>query len=183
MNANQAGPRVLGRNWGWILAYGVLLIVLGFFAMFHPLATGMAMGLILGISFLFAGVGALFAAFRDAGWQGKLVDVLFGVLALFAAFICVANPFSGAVSIVWVIGIIFLVTGGYELIAGFRADHDKVWLIVLGLVDLVLGLWATFFMPADAALVALAALVGIVFVFRGGLLTALALQLRGISKA
>ncbi|MDE2435659.1 MAG: DUF308 domain-containing protein [Sphingomonadales bacterium] len=183
MNANQSIGGAAGRSWGWMLVYGILLIVVGFFAMFHPLVTGLAMGTILGVSFLFGGIGSLIAAFKDGAWQNKLVDVLFGLLALLAAFICIANPFSGAVSIVWAIGVMFLISGGYELVAGFRTDNEKVWLILLGIVDLLLGFWATFIMPGDAALVALAALVGMVFVFRGGLLVALSTRLRGLSKA
>lgn len=171
-----------GRNWGWMLAYGILLVAVGIFAMVHPLATGLAIGVMLAISFLFAGVGALVAAVRDAGWQAKMVDLLYGVLALLAAFVCFANPFGGAVSLVWVIGILFLIMGGYELVAGFRTSHEKIWLILLGVVDILIGYWAAFSMPPDAALVALATLVGISFLLRGVFVALLALRLRGLAR-
>ena len=183
MNNENKGAVGVGRNWVWMLAYGILLVVAGFFAMWHPLATGLAMGVILAVSFAFSGAGSLIAAFRDAGWQAKTVDVLFGILMLFAAFVCLVNPFGGAVSIVWVIGVIFLITGVYEFVAGFRAGREKVWLILLGVVDMLLGFWATFMMPPDAALVALAAMVGLVFVFRGAMLSAFAFRLRDLTKA
>ena len=183
MEAVESSVRHAERNWGWTLAYGVLLVVIGVFALMDPLATGFAVGIILSISFLFSGVAAFIAAFRDAGWRAKTVDVLFGLLSLLAAFICFFNPFGGAVSLIWVIGVLFLVMGGYELVAGFRAVHDKGWLILLGVVDLLLGFWAVFFMPADAALVALTALVGMAFIVRGVMLGMLAFKLRGMAKA
>ncbi len=181
-NANKSADGI-GHNWGWILAYGILLIVVGFFAMWHPLATGLATGIVLSVSFAFGGVGSLIAAFQDAGWQAKTVDILFGILMLFAAFVFLVNPFGSAVSVVWVLGVIFLVMGGYEFVAGFRTNHTRVWLILLGMVDMLLGFWAAFMMQADAALVALAAIVGMLFVFRGALLSAFALVLRNMRKA
>lgn len=183
MSTRPMGQHRLGRHWGWVLGYGIFLIVVGIFAMLHPLATGLAMGVLLGVSFLFSGVGALIAAFKDAGWQSRAVDILFGLLSLLAAGACIVNPFSGAVAIVWIIGVVFLIMGGFELAAGFRAGRDRGWLILLGVIDGLLGAWAAFFMPADTALVALATLVGFAFLFRGALLSALAFRLRGPATA
>ena len=182
METMRSAVRRAGRNWGWVLLYGLLLIVTGFFAMVDPVATGLAVGIILAISFFVGGVGALIAAFRDAGWQAKTVDVLFGIMSLLAGVICLVNPFGGATTLVWVIGILFLISGGYEIAAGFKADSEKAWLILLGILDLFIGLYATFLMPPDTALVVLATLVGIGFLFRGLLISTLAFRLRGLAK-
>lgn len=165
-----------------MLAYGVLLVLIGFFALAHPFATALAAGLLLGTSLAFGGAASLIAAFRDAGWRAKTVDLLFGVLILIAAFICLADPFSGAISLAWVIGIIFLITGFYELAAAFRIGSNRISLILLGVVDIALGLWMTIFMGPGAALIALAGVVGIAFVFRGVLLSVAALKLRGLAR-
>lgn len=177
----NTAPKI-GRNWGWMLAYGIVLVLAGIFAMWHPIATGLAVGVMLAVSFMLGGVAALVAAFRDAGWLAKTVDVVFGLLMLFAAFVCLVNPFGGAVSVVWLIGILFMISGGYELVAGFRSAHEKVWLILLGILDLGIGLWMAFMMSPGAALVALAVLIGASFIFRGVLVSALAFQLRSAAK-
>ena len=171
------------RHWPWMLLYGILLIIIGVFAWMDPLATGLAVGVILAVSFMIVGVGSLLAAFTDSGWQNKSVDILFGILALLAGLISFVNPFAGAISIVWVIGLLFIVTGGFELVAGFRSGGEKMWLIILGVVDLLIGFWATFMMPPDAALIALAALVGMAFVLRGIFLSIVAFRLRGLVHA
>ena len=182
MDNPATGVRRFGRNWGWMLAYGVLLVIVGVIAIWNPLATGLAVGLLLSISFFVAGAGSIFAAFSDAGWQAKTVDVLYGVLALVAGFLCLLNPFGGALSVVLVIGVILLIAGAFEIVSGFRAAHDKVWLILLGVADLLIGGYTVFFMGPGAALLALATIVGLSFLFRGVLLSVLAFNVRGLSK-
>lgn len=183
MESMGAAIRAAERNWGWMLAYGVLLILLGIFAAMHPVATGLAVGIILAISFIVAGILALIAAFRDGGWQAKTVDIVFGILAVLAGVICIVNPFNGATSVIWAIGIMFLVMGAYEFVSGLRATSEKTWLILMGIVDMVIGFWAAFMLGPMAALFSLAVLVGISFIFRGVMLSSLAWQLRGRAKA
>src|SRR3546814_18708121 len=36
-------------GWGWILAYGVIVFLVGMLALFNPPATGMATGLLIGV--------------------------------------------------------------------------------------------------------------------------------------
>ncbi len=182
MTTTETASRQMGRNWGWILAYGIMLAITGVFALMNPMATGLAVGLILAISFFIGGAGALAAAFRDAGWKSKAVDIVFGILSLLVGLICLANPFGGAISIVWVIGVFFLVSGGFEFVAGLRADHEKFWLILLGICDMLIGFWAAFLMGPGAALVTLAILVGIGFLFRGAVLSVFAFQVRELAK-
>ncbi len=182
MVTTEATTERAARNWGWILAYGVLLIIVGIFALVNPLATGLAVGVLLGSCFLVGGIISLGAAFQNVGWRSKLVDIVFGLLALVAGFICLVDPFGGAVSLVWVIGVFFLVNGGFEFVEGMRTGHEKIWLTLLGVCDMLIGFWATFFMGPGAALLALAMLVGIGFLFRGTLLSALAFQVRSRAK-
>ena len=181
MESIRSEIRSVGRSWGWMLAYGLLLVALGIFAMMHPVATGLAVGLILAISFLVAAAGALVAVFRDAGWQAKMVDILFAILAIIAGALCLANPFSGATTLIWLIGIMFLVVGGFEIFSGLKAGGDKIWLILMGILDMFIGFWAAFMMGPAAALVSLAVLVGISFIFRGVLLSTIAFRLRGLT--
>lgn len=171
------------RQWGWMLATGIILVVIGVLAALHPLATGLAMGTLLAVVFLIGGVASLAAAFRDAGWQAKVVDILFGVLALLGAIVCVANPFSGAISLAWLIGVLFLVSGIMEILAATRASSDRILLGILGVVDVVLGAYVTFAIDPAGGLVLLALMVGFGFIARGVLLSALAIRIRNLTSA
>lgn len=170
------------RAWGWILAYAILLIVIGAVAMFNPVGTNMAIGVLFGLMLGIAGVAAIIAGFRDFGWQSKLVDFLFGALALVGAFIFLAMPVLSAASLVWAAGIFFIVNGVVELYHGFKADEDRIYLLAMGAIDLLLGLYIAFLMPVGAQILALAWIVGLGFIFRGLLLAFVAFKVRGLTK-
>lgn len=170
------------RAWGWMLAYGILLIVVGVLAILHPIGTSMAIGVFLGAMLAIAGVASIIAGFRDFGWQTKLVDFLFGALALIGAFVFIAMPVISAASLVWAAGIMFIVTGAFEIYNGIKATEDRWWLVLLGAVDLLLGAYLAFLMPVGAQILTLAWLVGLGFLFRGVILSILAFKLRGVTS-
>ena len=181
MTSIEDGVSTVRRAWGWMLAYGILLIVVGWFAAFHPIATNLAVGVMLGVAMVFVGVASIIAAFRDFGWQSKLVDVLFGFLALLGAFLFLAMPVLSATGLVWAAGIFFIVNGGFELYNGFKSSEDRVFLIVMGIIDLALGIYISTFMPLGAQIVTLALFVGFGFIFRGVILSVLAFKVRGLT--
>ena len=170
------------RAWGWILAYGILLIVIGAVAMFNPVGTNLAIGVLFGLMLGIAGVASIVAGFRDFGWQSKLVDFLFGALALIGAFIFLAMPVLSAASLVWAAGIFFIVNGLVELYHGFKTDDDRAFLFVMGAIDLLLGLYIAFLMPVGAQILALAWIVGLGFIFRGLLLAFVAFRVRALTQ-
>lgn len=182
MNDINSTIRSVKRQWGWMLAYGILLVVTGIFALMAPGVTAIAVSAILFATFMISGIGTLLAAFRDAGWQAKLVDLLFGILALLAAFLCIANPFGSAVTLVWIAGIFFIVNGISELVGASRAGDDKGMLILLGAIDLLLGIYLAFFIGPLAALATLAFVVGLGFIFRGIVVSILAFKVRGLTS-
>lgn len=182
MSSNQDPARTVRRAWGWMLAYGILLIVIGWIAAFNPIATSIAVGVMLGVALIFAGVASIFAGFRDFGWRSKLVDFVFGALALSGAFIIIAMPALSASSLVWAAGILFIVNGGFELYNGFKASEDRWFLILIGVIDLILGVYLAFLMPIGVQILVLAWCVGIGFILRGLIISFLAIRLRGMTK-
>lgn len=65
------------------LVIGILMIALGIYTWFHPVATLIALALYLGVVFIVVGLGYLILAFHiDSGWYLALglLDVLVGIL-------------------------------------------------------------------------------------------------------
>ncbi|ARU18008.1 HdeD family acid-resistance protein [Croceicoccus marinus] len=174
-------PRVMRRSWGWILAHGLLLIAIGAVAMFNPIPTNFAIGVLFGILLLIVGIASFVAGFRDFGWQSKLVDFLFGLFALIGAFVFIAMPVLSATSLVWAAGIFFIVNGLFELYHGFKTHDHRAMLLALGAIDLLLGIYLAFLMPIGSQILALAWFVGLAFIFRGVLLAIVAFRVRGMS--
>lgn len=167
-------------NWGWVMAYGVLLLVIGVFALLEPLATGLATGMFIAALLICGGTLALIAGFTTRGWHSRWLDIVTGVLALALGVLMLWHPFLGAFSLVWFIGLWLFGSGILELMAGLRAAPHRAMLILLGVVDVVLG-FSLFLAGPLTALIVLAILVGVSFLFRGALMCALALRLRRLS--
>ncbi len=159
----------------FILIYGLLLIVIALIAMFDPLATGFAIGILIGTMLIFYGVLAIGAGFSSPH-RGRGIEILLGALAILAAIILIFDPFAGAISLVWVIGVWLIMSGIFHILYAVNAPHDRGWRILLGLVDVVLGGYLFFSGPATA-LIFLSFLVGISFFLRGVFLLMLASKL------
>ena len=183
MDSVKAGIKRAGGKWGWMLAAGLVLILIGIFATTNPVATGLAVGVILASTFAIGGCVSLIAAFKDTGWQAKTVDVLFGLFALIASFICLVNPFGSAVSLIWVGGVFFIANGVVEIVSALRRGPNRVMLGILGVIDILLGIYIAFYVGPLSALVVLAFFVGVGFIVRGVMLSVLAFRVRGLAKA
>ncbi|MDD1451390.1 DUF308 domain-containing protein [Sphingomonas sp. H160509] len=67
-------PRA-GAGWGWILAYGVLSVVLGVMAFASPFSATYAATLVIGAFFIAAGVVSIVSGFAGKGHEGaRLCD-------------------------------------------------------------------------------------------------------------
>ncbi len=164
-------------GWGWILAYGLILVLLGIFAFLNPLATGLATGILLSIGLIFLGVAAIAAGISALSRRRRWAEIIVGVVSLAAGILTIFDPFAGALSLVFLVSLWLLACGVFELIGAFRAPYDRIWHMLLGVIDGALGLFLLFNGPV-AGLAFLAAAVGISFVLRGLFLTIVALDLR-----
>ncbi len=52
------------RNWGWLLAFGILGAIFSFILLWNPLFAGMGAVVLVGLSFLFAGLFSIVFAFQ-----------------------------------------------------------------------------------------------------------------------
>lgn len=169
-------------GWGWILAYGVIVFLVGLLALFNPIATGMATGLLIGVMLVIYGIFAIIAGVSSLSRRARWIELLLGMLGIVAGAVTIFNPFAGALSLVLLIGAWLLVSGIFEIVSAFRIAHDRAWRLVLGVLDVVLGGLLLFSGPGTG-LVFLAFCVGISFLFRGVFLVMLALGLRRMARA
>lgn len=170
-----------GTGWRWILAYGVLVVVIGFLALLNPLATGLATGLFLAAVLIVYGVAALISAVSSLAQRGRWVELVLGLLALAAGILIAFAPYLGALSLVWATGFWLFVSGVVQIGCAIRVKADRGWRLLLGIVDLLLGLILLFAGPLPG-LAILALMVGISFLFRGVFLITLALGIRRILR-
>lgn len=181
MTDEGKGSALPATGWGWILAYGIIVLLVGFVAFFNPVATGLATGLILGLSLIIFGVFAIIAGVSYLSGRARFIELLLGVLGVVAGAIVIFNPFAGALSLVFLIGAWLLVIGIFEVISAFQVAHDRGWRLALGVMDIVLGGLLLFSSPVTG-LAFLAFCVGFSFLVRGIFLVILALRLRRLER-
>lgn len=169
--------RAPGSTWGWVMAYGVLLLVAALIVLVNPLVAGVATGLILGVMLVVYGVAAIATGWTALSTRARWTEILLGVLALVAGIFAIVDPVAGALSLVWAIGVWLVIAGGFQIVFALKARHDKGWRLFLGALDIVLGLVLLFAGPV-AGLAFLAMIVAISLTVRAVFLIQLALALK-----
>jgi uncharacterized membrane protein HdeD (DUF308 family) len=169
----------LSRNWGWLLALGILMIILGVIAMAAPVVATIAVQIMLGWLLVISGIAEGIHAFMAKGWRGFLLELLSAVLYLGVGILLLVAPLQGALALTMVLAAFLLVEGIFKIITAFRVrDHRGWgWLLASGIVSVVLGvlIWAQW--PASGLWV-IGLLVGIQLLFTGWSLVMLALAAR-----
>ena len=165
------------KGWGWIVAYGLLLLAIGVMALLRPFAASFATGFLLGILLVMGGLLSVIAGFANRGWHSRWLDFAIGILSLVLGAIVLRNPIAGAFSLVWLIGFWAITIGVLELCAAYKMSFSRGWLALLGLVNLLLG--AALLMAGPVTdFIFLALVVGISFTVRGVLLILFGWNLR-----
>lgn len=167
-------------DWKWLLLFSILLILAGSFAINHPLVTAVATSVLFSALLMVTGIASLATGFMAKGAGNRWIDIVFGVLAIIGGVLTFGAPVEGALSLTWALGALYAVSGVFELAAAFNASAGRGWLIVQGIVDVAIGGWIMVLLPG-AALLTLAVVVGLGFIFRGIMAGMLAFQLRKLA--
>jgi uncharacterized membrane protein HdeD (DUF308 family) len=149
---------VLTQKWWAVVLRGVLAIVFGIVALASPGATLVSLAFVVGAYAFLDGVFAIVAAFgsrgRDVVWH-----VLDGILGIAVGLATFFFPGVTAQGLVLLVGMWAILTGIFEVIAGFELPIKRDWLLVLaGIASIVFGV-LVFVDPVGGAL-AIAWLIG-----------------------
>ena len=89
---------IIRPRWGWLLAIGILMVILGAVALFIMPAATIGTALVLGWLLVISGVIELIHAFRVRRWGGLFLHLIGGLLGVFVGFLIVTHPVAGAVA-------------------------------------------------------------------------------------
>lgn len=176
--------RLISEKWGWFLALGIVLIVIGFAAIVFPFISTIAAKIMLGWLFLIGGVFMIIHAFSAQRWQGFLWSLLIGILYLVAGGYLAFFPLTGLLTLAILLAILFVAEGVIEIIMAFRVRPHEGWgfLLLSGIAALAVGVIIALDLPGSATW-ALGLLVGINILFTGWSYVFLALAGRRASTA
>jgi uncharacterized membrane protein HdeD (DUF308 family) len=175
--------RLIAEKWGWFLALGIVLIVVGMAAIVFPLVSTIAAKIMLGWLFLIGGVFMVLHAFSSQGWQGFIWSLLIGVLYLIAGGYLAFFPLTGLLTLAILLAALFLAEGIAEIIMAFKVRPHEGWgfMLLSGIAALAVGVMIALDLPSSATW-ALGLLVGINLLFSGWSYIFLALAGRRIAE-
>ena len=146
------------KIWGWVV------LIAGIFSLLAPLASGVAISMLVGALLAVAGITRLIEAFQGGGfWSG-----LFGLIYIVAGFTVMGRPLLGLATLTLVLAIYFLAVGISEIIAAFQIRPAQGWgfLLFSGIVSIVLGMMIWNQWPLSGRW-AVGVLVGVQLMFSG----------------
>ena len=175
------GLRVIGEQWRWFIAEGIILVVLGIIAIVMPFLAGIAATLVIGWLFLFSGVVGLVFTYKERAAPGFWWALVSSAVAVFAGLSLLFNPLVGLFSLTVVLGLYFLLDGVLTIMFGLdhrRQGSDRWgWVVFNGVIDLILAGMVLAGLPG-AAFWAVGIIVGIDLAVGGSTLIAMALAAR-----
>lgn len=177
------GLQELRRNWGWFLALGVALVVLGAIALGASVATTIVSVLLFGWLLIFGGViEAVHAFWREKGWGGFFIDLLTGILYVVVGFMMVGNPAATAMALTLLIALFLMFSGIFRVVVALmlRFPH-RGWLVLHGAINLLLGIAIWRRWPWDGLWV-IGLFIGIDMIFNGWSLVMLGLAVKKIPE-
>ena len=173
-------PAEIVNNWGWFLAFGIALVLLGVLAIVRSVAATVVSMLFFGWLLLFAAGIEVVQAIMVGKWAGLfqhwLSAALFGVLGA----LIIWRPMVTAEILTLLIGAFFLVAGAFQLITQFVISLPEWgWHALNGLITFVLGILILAQWPVSGLWV-IGLFLGIELVFYGAAWVAVALRLRAV---
>ena len=172
----QATPEMI-KSWGWLLAFGIALVVLGVAAVIRSFAATVTSMIFFGWMLLFGGVVEFINAFIVSHWSGFFLHLLASILFIVTGFLLVIKPVVSAEAATFVMSMFFLIGGLFELI-GSLWSHQQGWgwQAFDGSISSLMGALLLMQWPLSG-LWAIGLFIGIDLIFAGWSWAALALNL------
>ncbi|WP_246708105.1 HdeD family acid-resistance protein [Bartonella sp. HY038] len=173
----------IGIKWGWFLALGIALLVIGFIAGVYTLAASVVAAFYIGALMIFGGVAQIFQAFSVKGWGQFLLWLIAGIIYLLAGFVCFYNPLEAVVVLTFVLGFFLILSGALRIVIGFQNNGitGSGWIILAGVLSVLLGLMILIGWPANSFYI-IGIFIAIDLIFQGWGCIAFALGLKAIQK-
>lgn len=168
------------KMWGWYLALGILLILVGVYAILYGEAATIASIIVLGAVLLIAGIAQIIGAFMTRGAGHVILFLLVGVIDIIVGWMLLQHPGVGALTLTLLLSVLFVFGGIFRFVAALWLQFPHYgWVAFSALVTLVLGVLLWISWPVSG-LWFIGFAVGVNFIFAGVGWSAMAWKLRTV---
>jgi len=175
MSNVDASPHSLGEaierlhaKWASIAGFGVLLVILGFAALFFSLIATIATVTLNGVLFLIAGAAEIGIGMHSRSWGRFFLWVIGGLLYLAAGVLCIVNPLLASVVLTLMLGAGLIAAGLVRvyLATQLPGGQPRLMVFLAAAVTILIGLIIVSHWPLDSVNV-LGTLLGVDLLFHG----------------
>jgi len=168
------------KNSGLTIALGIVVLLMGMFAMGSPLIAGVTLAIAVGFMLIIGGVSQLVFALKA---RTGLFSIILGVLTVIAGGYMVSNPGVALATMTMILAVYLVISGIFEVMMAFQIKPAKGWgwALFSGVISVLLGamIWSQF--PVSGAWT-VGTLVGIKLFFSGWTLLMFGLTARAAAK-
>jgi uncharacterized membrane protein HdeD (DUF308 family) len=174
----------LKKKWGWLLALGILLIVLGTLGLWMSFAMTLATVMVFGALLVVGGAFQFLNAFQLKGWKSVLWHVLIALLYIAAGIVIFTDPVFASLGLTMALAWILVAVGVMRIFMAFqlRAVKGWFWPLVSGLISILLGVMILAQWPTSGFWV-IGLFVSIEMIFNGWSSVFIAMAARKAAKA
>jgi uncharacterized membrane protein HdeD (DUF308 family) len=175
----------IGRAWGWILAFGVVSIVVGLAAIFWPGATLVVIAVVFAVQLIVSAVFGFAAAFAIPGETGWLraLQALLAILSFAIGVYLVGRVSLSLLALAFLLGFYWMYNGITALFigVGHPALPGRAWMILSGILSIAAGVLVVVW--PGISLFALTLVLGVWLVVFGVIAVVRSLQIRSATQA
>jgi uncharacterized membrane protein HdeD (DUF308 family) len=173
--------QAIQSRWVWLVALGIILIVLGVLAISAPMIASLATALTIGVILLLAGIADLVGAFWTRNWTGFLLMLMIGVLHVVVGLLLIRQPGEGILALTLLLASLLMVSGLFRILASLAYRFPNWgWVLLGGVINLLLGflIWQEW--PVSGFWV-IGLFVGIEMIYNGWIWVLLGLALKRLT--
>ena len=177
---NGATPEMI-HHWGWFLAFGIVLGIVGIVAIVRSFITTVASMMFFGWLLMFAGIIELMYASMVGKSVGLFLHLLLALLFGIIGALMVFRPVVSAEAITLAMSVFFVVAGLYQFLASMWISNlpGAGWGAANGMISAIMGLLLLAQWPVSGLWV-VGLFIGIDLIFYGSAWIATALELHEI---
>jgi uncharacterized membrane protein HdeD (DUF308 family) len=153
---------------GWLIAIGVLFIILGIMAIMEPFVAGLAIAFLVGWLLIIGGVFHFIAALGGGGAWRAMVQVLLGILYVAGGVYFLTHTLQALGTLTLWLAIIILLEAIFEIVTYVRTrgHGGSSWLLINAMITLLVGGLIWFHWPSSSVW-AIGTLVGVNLLMTG----------------
>lgn len=168
--------------WGWFLAFGLILIILGLICVVADNPATWATILVFGWILLVGGMVALVQAFRVHTWSGFFLHLQSALLRGFTGLLLIRYTGAGAVALTLLLASFFVVGGLLRAVGASKLKFPRWgWTTLSGILSFVLGILLLIQLPLSSIWF-IGFAIGLDMIVEGAALVALAMTIHTLSR-